>query len=185
MDEGETFADFMNKTLLYSVLGYNCPVYVSQSPLQLSGDFTQKEFIKEIKDVPIVLMPVDRGNYFCSTSLDGIANAYRYYRVAEYIFKNYRPLCRYGNDYAVWCIPEKYDLYKSKLAEYADRKEYVQDLVSSESVERINVQLEEGEDDSVTAARTEGEPKLSGITEPDRYIGLYRPEITGDNTIPN
>ena len=174
LDEGETFADFMNKTLLYPVLGYNCPVYVSQSPLQLSGDFTQKEFIKEIKDVPIVLMPVDRGNYFCSTSLDGIANAYRYYRVAEYIFKNYRPLCRYGNDYAVWCIPEKYDLYKSKLAEYADRKEYVQDLVSSESVERINVQLEEGEDDSVTAARTEGEPKLSelqNLIDTSAFIG--------------
>ena len=109
LDEGETFADFMNKTLLYPVLGYNCPVYVSQSPLQLSGDFTQKEFIKEIKDVPIVLMPVDRENYRCSSSLDGVANAYRYYRVSEYIFRNYRPLCRYGNDYAVWCIPEKYD----------------------------------------------------------------------------
>ena len=174
LDDGETFADFMNKTLLYSLLGYKCPVYVSQSPLQLSGDFTQKEFIKEIKDVPIVLMPVDRENYRCSSSLDGVANAYRYYRVSEYIFRNYRPLCRYGNDYAVWCIPEKYDQYKSKLAEYTDREEYVQDLASSEFVERINVELEEGEDNSAVATRTEGEPKLSelqNLIDTSAFIG--------------
>ncbi len=116
LEDDETFVDFINKTVLYSVMGYRCPVYVSQSPLQLSGEFTQKEFIKEIEGVPVVLMPVDAENYRCSNSLDGVTNAYRYYLVYEYIYRNYKPLCRNGDKYAVWCLPEKYDEYKSKLS---------------------------------------------------------------------
>ena len=113
LKDDETFVDFMNKTLLYSVMGKRCPVYVSQSPLQLSGEFTQKEFIKEITGVPIVLMPIDADNFMKSNSFDVVANAYRYYKVYEYIYQNYKPLCRCGNDYAVWCLPERYNEYRT------------------------------------------------------------------------
>ena len=51
LDEKDTFVDFMNKTVLYSVLGREDPVYVSQSPLQLAGEFSQEQFIKEIEGV--------------------------------------------------------------------------------------------------------------------------------------
>ena len=111
LEENETFADFINKTLLYSLLGRECPSYVSQSPLQLSGEFAQVEFIKEIEACPIVLMPVAGGG------LDGVPDTYRYYKVSEYIYQSYVPLCRSGNDYAIWCKPDKHEIYREKLSE--------------------------------------------------------------------
>ena len=175
LDKNETFVDFINKTLLYSVLGYRCPVYVSQSPLQLSGDFTQEEFIKEIKDVPIVLMPVDGGNYRASNSNDGITNAYRYYKVYEYICSNYKPLCRYGDEYAIWCIPGKYDEYKGKISGFLEGREYVQDLYSADTIGKRNVELEKGEGDSVVVRFTGKDPmltELQKVIDISGYIGL-------------
>ena len=171
----ETFADFINKTLLYSVLGYRCPVYVSQSPLQLSGEFTQEEFIEEINDVPIVFMPVDGENYGCTISLDEISNSYRYYKVYEYIYRNYKPLCRYHNDYAIWCIPGRYDEYKEKISEYINGKEFVQDLYSSDHIGKGNVELEKGEDESVIVKFTGKDPMLTELQKMidiSGYIGL-------------
>ncbi|MCI8300590.1 MAG: hypothetical protein HFI69_09595 [Lachnospiraceae bacterium] len=112
LEEDETFIDFISKTFIYSAIGRRNPVYVSQSPLQLSGEFTQEQFVKQVEGIPIVLMPVDKENdrysdgsirmdYF-TKGLDGIANPVRYYKVAEYIYQNYVPLCVYENDYAVW-----------------------------------------------------------------------------------
>ena len=95
LDENDTFVDFANKTLLYSVFGRENPVYISQSPLQLSGDFSQEQFIKEIRGIPVVLMPLDPNNAYESCTLDNIANAYRNYKVSEYIYQQYVPLCKY------------------------------------------------------------------------------------------
>ncbi len=92
------------------------PVYVSQSPLQLSGQFTQEEFVKEMEDVPIVLMPYDDGeNYYIAQGMDGVPNSYRYYKVAEYIYQNYVPLCTYETQYAVWCLAERYGEFAAKV----------------------------------------------------------------------
>lgn len=115
LKDDETFVDFINKTLIYSLLERENPVYISQSPLQLSGEFTQTEFIKEIAGVPIVLMPIDADNYWLSNSLDGITNLYRNYKVGEYIFQNYTPLCQYGNDYVVWCLNDRKKIYTEKI----------------------------------------------------------------------
>ena len=149
LEDDETYVDFINRTVLYSAMGYRCPVYVSQSPLQLSGEFTQKEFIKEIKGVPVVLMPVDDTNYSCSNSMDGVTNAYRYYAVYEYIYRNYKPLCRYGNEYAVWCLPEKYDEYKSKVSELIKGTEHTNDSISSDSGESAIEYIDYGYDGPV------------------------------------
>lgn len=114
LEEDETFIDYINKTALYFLLDRECPVYVSQSPLQLSGEFMQKQFIKQMDNIPLVLMPVDAENYHLSSMLDGVANAYRYYYVSEYIYQNYVPLFRYGDVYAVWCLKDRYDYYLEK-----------------------------------------------------------------------
>ena len=90
LEKDETFVDFINKTFVYSGINRENPVYVSQSPLQLSGEFAQEMFIKEIQDTPVVLMPID--NYRAASYLDGIANASRYYKAAEYIYQNYKVL---------------------------------------------------------------------------------------------
>lgn len=158
----ETFVDFVNKSVLYSIMGYRCPVYVSQSPLQLSGEFTQKEFIKEIEGVPAVLMPVDDANFRASNSLDGITNAYRYYIVYEYIYRNYIPLCKYGNEYAVWCLREKYDAYKENVASLIEGKEYASDISACEVIGRGNVNID-AENTSVIIRCIDSNPMLSEL----------------------
>lgn len=86
LDDNETFIDFMNRSFMYSALNRKNPVYVSQSPMQLSGEYTQERFIEEIEkaDAPIVLMPTTHSRG--SVILDEISNVYRNYKVAEYIY---------------------------------------------------------------------------------------------------
>lgn len=111
LDADETYIDLINETLLYSVIGRETPVYISQSPLQLSGEYSQEQYIKEIEGIPIALLPVDIHN----AELDGVLNSYRYYKVYEYIYQNYRPLCVVGDDFAIWCLNEKYDYLLAKI----------------------------------------------------------------------
>lgn len=113
LEEDETFVDFANKSFVYSAINRRNPVYVSQAPLQLSGEYTQEQFIKEMKNIPVVLIPMDDTRL--ATNLDGLPNAYRYYKVSEYIYQNYVPLCSYGTSFAVWCLPERYKEFKSKI----------------------------------------------------------------------
>ena len=72
LERDETFIDFGNKTLLYSIFRKKNPAYVSQSPLQLSGEFSQEQFIKQIKGIPIVFIPIDDNRN--SVTLDGFPN---------------------------------------------------------------------------------------------------------------
>ena len=121
LEDDETYVDFINSSFAYSVINREDPVYVSQSPLQLSGEFTQEKFIEEIQDVPVVLMPIN--NDHLSIILDSIPNAYRYYKIAEYIYQNYRPLCSCGSSFAVWCLPERYEEYREKLQPLSSAQE--------------------------------------------------------------
>lgn len=114
LNDGETYCDLVNKSTVYSLINRRNPVYVSQSPLQLSGEYTQERFVEEIADVPVVLMPYGK-NYNIDTNLDGVANAYRYYKVFEYIYQHYIPLCRQGDSFTVWCLPERYEQMRDKI----------------------------------------------------------------------
>ena len=121
LEQEETYLDFINHTFVYSAVNRKNPVYVSQSPGHLSGEYTQEQFIsqvqKNIDRIPVVLMPYENTGY--AAVLDGIANSYRYYKVAEFIYENYKPLCRYG-EFAVWCVPERYAQMKRKLEGMGD-----------------------------------------------------------------
>lgn len=120
LEEDGTYVDFINKTFVYSAVGRRNPAYVSQSPMQLSGEFSQERFVEEIEGVPLVLMPVNNDNY--ARSLDHIENAYRYYKVSEYIYENYVPLCKYEDAFAVWCLREQFEEMRRKLAGMEDEK---------------------------------------------------------------
>ncbi|GEM_PF-1376703 len=128
LGEGETFADFSNRTILYSLMGREDPFYVSQAPLQLSGEFTQEAFARQMAGVGLVLMPLDAGNYRESASLDGINNFYRYYKASEYIYQNYVPFCRYGSDYALWCLKEKEEEYEALWEELPEEERDKRDI---------------------------------------------------------
>ncbi len=116
LNDDETFLDFMNRSFVYSVIGRESPVYATQSPIMLSGEFTQRMFIKEISDkiekVPVAILPLTYEHV--GAELDTVLNTYRYYKVSEFIFSNYRPLCKFG-DFAVWALNDRYDELNEKL----------------------------------------------------------------------
>lgn len=117
LDEDETYLDFSNKTFMYSALNKENPVYVTQSPGQLSGEYTQEQFVEQIEDrkqqIPLVIMPMENAGGY-AVDLDGIANTVRYYKVAEYIYQNYRPLCTVSN-VAIWCEKDRYGEFRQQM----------------------------------------------------------------------
>lgn len=114
LDQDETYLDFMNRSFIYSAIERYNPVYIAQSPMLLSSDFTQEQFIKEIEsnNVPVAIMPMYDSEL--SVTLDAVANVYRHYKVAEYIYTHYQPLCSYG-EFSVWCLPNRYVEMKQKI----------------------------------------------------------------------
>lgn len=116
LEDDETYVDFMTRTFIYSAIGRKCPVYVAQSPLLLSGEYSQERFVAELQadidDIPVAILPIADSRL--SVGCDGIANVYRYYKVSEFIYKNYRPLCSNG-EFAVWCLKDRYEDMSKKL----------------------------------------------------------------------
>lgn len=117
LKEEETYVDYANISFAYSYFGKRSPVYVSQSPLQLAGDYTQECFIDQLRanleKVPVCLLPMNKTRGIAS-SLDFVANNVRYYRVAEFIYQNYVPLCAAG-DIAIWCLHDRYEEMRGTL----------------------------------------------------------------------
>lgn len=116
LGEDETYIDFTNQTLLYTLTGREKPMYVNQSPALLCDEYTQEKYIEQCESekdkTTFVLMPISNMNL--SKALDGINNSYRYYLVSEYINNNFIPLYRV-NDFALWCRKDKYDEKAKKL----------------------------------------------------------------------
>ena len=172
LEKNETFVDFINKSLLYSILNKKDPVYVSQSPLQLSGEFTQNEFIKQIDGIPIVLMPSkldDRS----SITLDGISNNYRYYKVVEYIYQNYEPLIKYDDTFSVWCLKTHCERLRNKAKSLVEQQEYVQKFLDTDSLILNNIELIK-ENETVKIKSIGVDPivaKLESFIDLKKYIG--------------
>lgn len=145
LEKNETFIDYMNRTLLYSMLNRKNPVYVSQSPLQLSGEFTQEKFIKQIEDIPIIFMPVTEDDNL-SITLDGIPNSYRYYKVSEYIYQNYEPLLKFGEKFSVWCLKEKCKILKKKAENLTKKEDYSKELFNKEMITLKDVEIKKNND---------------------------------------
>ncbi len=172
LDKDETFADFMNKTLLYSAINRKNPVYISQSPLQLSGEFTQEQFVEQIKDVPIALMPVD-SDYRASIFLDGIENNYRNYKVAEYIYQNYKPLIKYGDSFSVWCLKDRCEEMKKKSESLIRKKDNIGNFSNYTSLVLHDVEISKNNGE-ITVKSIGSDPFINNIQELidlKRYIG--------------
>lgn len=184
LEEDETFVDFTNKTFIYSAINRKNPVYVSQSPLQLSGEYTQQRFLEEIEGIPLILMPFEEGN-----GLDTISNLYRYYKVVEYIYQNYVPLCKFENSYAVWCLPEKYETMRDKVKGLPgyDEKDYRKSLVCSDKLEAYSCEIVR-DFDNFQVKIISGDEILPGVNglekfmDLDLYAGTYMQMSIGYNT---
>ena len=111
LEEDDTFIDFTRNTLLYALTDRKKPVYVNQSPDLVSGEYSQQCFVNECEqECPVYALLW--GNNSVS-HMDGINYNIKYYKIAEYIYSHYKPLCRI-NEYAVWCRNEEYD-HKASL----------------------------------------------------------------------
>ncbi len=97
-----------------------------------------------ISTIDVFKTPVDDDNYRSLNNLDEVTNAYRYYKVYEYICQNYRPLCRYANVYAVWCLYSKYDEYHAQIERMINSRDYTSCFLSSELIGRENVEMSQG-----------------------------------------
>lgn len=117
LDEDDTFIDFIYNSYIYSVFGRNNPVYIAQSPTMLSGELSQEYFIDEVQknknNIPIVFMP-NESEYHAA--IDEIKLNYKYYKVAEFVYENYRPLCNYEK-FSVWCLNDRYEEMFDKLSD--------------------------------------------------------------------
>ena len=118
LSSDETYLDFTNQSAAYAWSGREDPVYVVQPPSMLSGEKSQVLFIKEVESrlekIPMTIMPTDK-NWYITMILDGINNNIRHYLVAEWIYKNYRPLVKYNDYSSVWVLNSRYEEFYDKI----------------------------------------------------------------------
>ncbi len=164
LEEDETFGDLTNVSTLYPLLNRESPFYIAQSPGMLSGEFTQEEFIREIKGVPLIIMPGIIDTTGLSVMLDGINNTYKYYKVAEYINQEYIPLCKYGEKFALWCLKEKKETYQLKLSRViSDGFEYKDKLLNNEKITAHRMNISQGNDGTIELTAIDYDPFITGL----------------------
>lgn len=115
LTDDQTFVDFANVTSVYMLTDRIRPCYVGQSPSLLTNMYSQECFLREIKeyDCPIAVLGTTGTSYL--QQMVGIPHNLRYYKIAEYIYENYRPLVAFG-EIAIWCEKDCFDDYKAKLS---------------------------------------------------------------------
>lgn len=174
----ETYLDFMNKSFLYSATNRLNPVYVAQSPIHLSGEFSQEMYLKEIErkidKVPFAIFSQDNGAI--GTKLDGVDHVIRYYKIAEYIYQKFCPLLTFGN-YAVWVQKKRYEEYRNKLQKGIISDEG-QDISTKDLVnhsECLNATCTIFNENLLLVA-TNSDPQLDGIQKSfnlKKFLGRY------------
>lgn len=147
LKQDETFFDFSNQSLIYALAQRKLPVYVVQSPGLLSGEFSQECFIQQLmtSNCPIAISSVDDA-LNCSVGIDGVQNAYRQYKVSEYLNNNYKPIEVVGG-FVIWVKNDRDDIsrmiensflvyeWESNLPETDDCTiEYVQEEIRIKSL---------------------------------------------------
>jgi hypothetical protein len=94
------FYDFSNTPASYYLTNREMPVYFIHS-LAITSEKLQEIEIENLKshNVPFVIYSHVPETYWDKT--DGIYNALRFYKIAEYLYRNYSPYKLVGN-YAIW-----------------------------------------------------------------------------------
>ena len=113
LEKEETFLDFSNITSIYAMVERVRPFYVAQSPSLLTDLYSQEMFLEEIAEYNCPLAVIGSGEFAYLQHM-GVPHNIRYYKIAEFIYNNYRPLIAF-NDFIIWCEKDKYEIYKDKL----------------------------------------------------------------------
>ena len=107
--EGETYVDFTSQTMLYALSGREKPIYINQSLLHLSGEYTQERFIEDVENYNGVCNFALTLNDKYGASLDKISNSYRYYKAYEYLYENFYPICKSSDNFTLWARKNQYE----------------------------------------------------------------------------
>lgn len=114
LSDDQTFMDFANVTSMYLLTNRQRPSYVAQTPSLLTDLYSQECYLKQIEnaDCPLVIVGMTETPHL--NEMFWVPHNIRYYKVAEYIYKNYRPLVSF-DEFAIWCKIEKHDRYRDIL----------------------------------------------------------------------
>ncbi len=120
LSEKETFIDFSNTPMLYYYTQKEVPSLFCQYLQNTVDGFLQEKNLNLLrqKSLPyVVFNHVPRGFFDVS---DGIPNEVRYYRITEFIYKNYKPFKTIGS-FAVWIKKTKKVQSELNLSNEIDR----------------------------------------------------------------
>jgi len=90
-DKNATFLDFCNIPMFYFYTQREVPSYFNQYMQNTVTDYLQEKNIEllKTKDVPVVLFSQNPQNWW--DAIDGVENTIRNFRMAQYIYSNYKP----------------------------------------------------------------------------------------------
>jgi hypothetical protein len=122
----ETYFDFSSKNYYHALTKRKNPLYVNQTPLMINGDKSQDMALEQIRaaKVPIVLMPIREKAW---SGIDGVFVEYKYYKISEYLFKNYSPIMRFPS-FDIYALNSKRPEYLRKLVKKAETGEAITDF---------------------------------------------------------
>ena len=105
----ETYFDFSSKNYYYALVERKNPCYLNQTPLMINGDKAQDLTLEQIiaAKVPIVLMPIKDKPW---SSIDEVYVDYKFYKISEYVYSNYKPLLRMGS-FDIYALNDKKEKY--------------------------------------------------------------------------
>jgi len=102
----ETYMDLSSETMFYALTGKEKPVYINQSTLHLSGEYTQVTFVNQVEKYGEKCAYALIGGWM---GLDGVDNPLRIYKVYEYLIENFRPLCyETVENFSLWVRKDRY-----------------------------------------------------------------------------
>ncbi len=87
----ETFLDFSNTPMLYFYTHRVNPGFFNQPLLSCHDDYLQNRFLEGLKKYKIPVVVFSNFPLSFWDSIDGVPNTTRHYRIAEYIYRHYRP----------------------------------------------------------------------------------------------
>ncbi|HSD14315.1 MAG TPA: hypothetical protein VLB74_06680 [Flavobacterium sp.] len=163
----QTYYDFSSKNYYHALTGRKNPSYLNQTPLMVNGDKGQDLEIETIKNanVTIILMPIKNIIWH---AIDEVYTDFKYYKMSEYIYKNYTPLYRMAS-FDVYVIKNKQKEYLSKIkaagfleskTDFTDFSFFTTDAISKNSLQPVL-----NPDKSLTINATGGSPHFIGLMD--------------------
>lgn len=163
----ETYYDFSSKNYYHALTGRKNPSYVNQTPLMINGDKAQEMEIERIKEakIPIILMPI-KGIIW--HAIDEVYTDFKYYKMSEYIYKNYTPLYRMAS-FDVYVLKEKESEYLSKIkaAGFLENKSSFTDFTffNTDAISKNSIQVVSNPDKSITINTVGASPHFIGLLD--------------------